>query len=221
LLKRYTRIEQYQIAVVEQNVLSRATLSNRKEAFRRLREFYALSDKVPMFPIYRDLMNFDSESAPLLSLLVVWSRDPLFRATSKVIFKVNPGSEVVKGNLEDSLIEEFSNDHSQLSLAKVARYAASSWTQSGHLTGHTKKIRARVQPRPASLTLALLLAYVSGWTGERVFTSPWCQLLDLSGSAAKSLASLAHREGLLDLKVVGSIVDISFPRFNRFIEGLM
>jgi hypothetical protein len=212
-------LDQYKIAVIEQNALGKATQANGKETFRRLRELYGLSGEIPLFSIYRELLTFDSESAPLLSFLVAWARDPLFRATSPAIFDAGPGSGVSKHNLERSLLESYPDDHSPLSIAKIARYASSSWTQSGHLIGHTKKIRTRVQPRPASLTLALLLACVCGSTGESLFTSPWCRLLDLSGSEAKSLASQAHREGLIDLKVVGSIVDISFPRFGRMLEG--
>ena len=217
----HSDFEQYKVAVLEQNVLGKGTASNSKEAFRRLRELYALSDNVPIFQIYRELLTFDPESMPLLSLIVVWARDPLFRATSNPVIEAPIGSEVSKKDLELSLSKTFPAEHSEMSLAKIARYASSSWKQSGHLTGHFKKIRTRVQPRPVSITLALLLGYVAGWNGDNMFNSPWCQLLDLNGSEAKSLATQAHREALIDLKIVGSIVDISFPRFNAMIGGLL
>jgi hypothetical protein len=67
--------------------------------------------------------------------------------------------------------------------------------------------------------LALILGYVRGLRGEDLLKSIWCRLLDLNSTEVKSLAAQAHREGLLNMRAVGSVVEIDFPRFNQFLEG--
>lgn len=210
--------EVYRQAIVDNNVLRKETETTRRETFRRLRELYGLSEKVPMFSAYRDLVAFDPDSIALLSLLVAWTRDPLLRGTTSAIFSASVGSTVTGDDVRHALMERFPNHHNAPSIAKIARYTASTWTQSGHLVGRTKKIRQRVQPRPAAVTLALLLAHVSDFHGEALFTSPWCRLLDLTPGQATSLGTQAHRENLLNLKIIGSVVEIDFPRFIRFPE---
>jgi hypothetical protein len=63
--------EDYQRAVINENVLGKATETTRQKTFRHLRELYALSPKVPIFSIYRDLMKFDPQSGPLLFISVL------------------------------------------------------------------------------------------------------------------------------------------------------
>jgi hypothetical protein len=212
-------IEDYSRAVVEDNVLRKATKTTRLETLRRLRELYALSTKYPIFTIYRELMIFDPASAPLLSLFIAWARDPLFQATTPAIVGAAFGSRVTADDLQQALSEAYPHQYSVNNLEKIARNAASSWTQSGHLTGRTKKIRTRVEPRPAAVTFALIMSHVCGDAGPQLFTSVWCRLLDLNSSEARSLAEQAHRQELLTLRAIGSVVEISFPRFRQFLKG--
>jgi hypothetical protein len=224
MLKEITRLlasadaragtEDYRRLVLSENVLGKRTQTTRQETVRRLRELYALSSKVPIFSLYRQLMKFDSQSAPLLSLLIAWARDPLLRATTPAISQASVGESVRSDDLQQALTEAYPHQYSAIILGNVARHAASSWTQSGHLTGRTKKIRSRVQPRPAVVTFALILGYVGGIAGAQLFTSVWCRLLDLNATEARSLAEQAHRQELLTLRAIGSVVEITFPRFQ-------
>ena len=96
----------------------------------------------------------------------------------------------------------------------IARNAAASWTQSGHLTGHSTKLRSTIEATPAALCLALLVGNAEHRSGEDLFSSPWCRLLDLTPERARQVAVQAHREGLLDFKAIGSVVEVSFPKFQ-------
>jgi hypothetical protein len=212
-------IDDYRKLVLTENILGKATETTRRETVRRLRELYGLSSKLPIFATYRELVMFDTYSAPLLSLLVAWARDPLLRATTPAILRATIGDQVRSDDLQQALTEAYPHQYSANNIGKIARNAASSWTQSGHLTGHTKKSRSRVQPRPAALTFALILGHVAGAAGAQLFSSIWCQLLDLNPSEARSLAEQAHRQELITLKAVGSVVEISFPRFRHFLKG--
>jgi hypothetical protein len=212
-------IEDYSRAVVEENVLAKATETTRQKTFRHLRELYALSSAVPIFSVYRELMKFDPTSAPLLSLSIAWARDPLLRATTPAILNATVGDRVTGDDFQQALTEAYPHQYSANNIGKIARNAASSWTQSGHLTGRTKKIRSRVQPRPAAITFALILGHVGGVAGAQLFSSVWCRLLDLNPTEARSLAEQAHRQELITLRAIGSVVEISFSKFQRFLKG--
>jgi len=211
--------DDYNRAVVEKNFLGKATESTRQKTLRHLRELYGLSSVIPIFSLFRDLMTSDAESGALISLLIAWARDPLLRATTPPILNAIIGDQVASGDLQQALTDVYPHQYSANNISKIARNAASSWTQAGHLTGRTKKIRTRVQPRPAAVTFALILAHVTGISGEQLFSSIWCRLLDLNASEARSLAEQAHRQELLTLRAVGPVVEISFPRFSQFLKG--
>jgi hypothetical protein len=214
-----TSAEDYQRVVISENLLGKATETTRQKTFRHLRELYALSPKVPIFSVYRELTKFDPQSGPLLSLLITWARDPLLRATTSAILGATIGDQVRSDDLQQALTEAYPHQYSANNIGKIARNAASSWAQSGHLTGRAKKIRSRVQPRPAAVTFALILGHVAGAAGGQLFSSIWCRLLDLNPSEARSLAEQAHRQELVTLKAVGSVVELSFPRFGLFLKG--
>ena len=67
--------------------------------------------------------------------------------------------------------------------------------------------------------MALLLGHVSQLPSSQLFGSIWCRLLDLGPAQARSLAEQAHREALITLKAVGSVVEVNFPRFIELLEG--
>lgn len=212
-------IDDYSRAVIEKNALGKATETTRQKTFRHLREIYALSSSVPMFSLYRELLKFDPHAAPLLSFLIAWARDPLLRGTTPAILRATFGDRVTGDDLQQALSEAYPHQYSVNNIGKIARNAASSWTQSGHLTGRTKKIRSRVEPRPTAVTFALILGHVGGIAGAQLFSSIWCRLLDLNPSEARSLAEQAHRQELITLRAVGPVVEITSPRFHQFFKS--
>jgi hypothetical protein len=213
------QLEDYTRSVIDRNVLGKATESTRQKTFRHLRELYALSSEVSIFLVYRELMQIDPQSGPLLSLLIAWARDPLFRATTPAVLNATVGDRVMSGDLQQAVADAYPHQYSENNLGKIARNAGSSWTQSGHLVGRTKKIRSRVQPRPAALTFALILGHVTGFAGVQLMSSVWCRLLDLNASEARSLAEQAHRQELITLRAIGPVVEITFPRFRQFLKS--
>jgi predicted RecB family nuclease len=110
----------------------------------------------------------------------------------------------------------FPNQYSEKSRNQTARHAASSWTQSGHLAGRTKKTRQHVKPTVVAVTMAFFLGNMAGYHGAAVFSNPWCHLLDLNADRAKAMGFDAHRASLLDLRAVGDVVELSFPLLAEF-----
>ena len=201
----------YADAIVGRNVLNKGTESTRVKSLRHLRELYGLSPEIPIFYALRQLQARDSTATPQLALLCAWTRDPLLRATTSVIFNTPEGMSVPASAFADAIAEAFPDQYSDLNRQKIARNARATWTYSGHLEGRVNKIRRRVVARPAAVAYALLLASVSGLAGEALFTSTWCRLMDLTAEQARAGAANAHRYGLLNFKAAGSVVEISFP----------
>jgi hypothetical protein len=201
----------YQAAVLEQNVLAKSTVSTRQKTLRHLKELYGLDDSIPAFSVLRTLDAIDPSSRPLLAIQVAWSRDPLLRATTSVIENAHEGESVDASMMADAIDQAFAGRYSTLNRAKIARNVASSWSQSGHLSMGARKKRRHVHPQAVAATMAFLFGAVAGYLGAAVFDSPWTRLLDLDAQRARSAARAAHQSGLLDLRMSGEIIELSFP----------
>lgn len=212
--------EAYRDAVLQRNVLNKTTDSTRQKSFRHLRELYALSEVTPIFAVLRKFEALDPTSLRLVALQVAWARDPLLRATTPAVLDASESERVETASLAQALEDAFPRQYSELNRNKIARNAASSWTQAGHLAGRAKKTRRCVKPAVAAVCMALFLGSSAGYHGAAVFANPWCSLLDLNPDRARSMGQEAHRAGLLNLRAVGEIVELDFPMLTTFQECL-
>jgi hypothetical protein len=208
----------YREAILQRNVLSKTTDSTRQKSLRHLRELYGLDEAVPIFALLRKLHSLNGASLPLLALQVAWARDPLFRGTTLPVIDATEGAQVETASLAQALEAAFPQQYSELNRNKIARNAASSWTQSGHLAGRARKIRQRLKPTPTASVMAFFLGAIAGHHGVAMFSNPWCRLLDLDRDRARTMGFDAHRAGLLNMREVSEIVEVSFPLLAQF-EG--
>jgi hypothetical protein len=125
----------YLDAIVSKNVLGKDTESTRVKSLRHLRELYGLSPEIPIFHALRQLQARDATATPQLALLCAWTRDPLLRATTSVIFNTPEGMSVPASAFADAISEAFPDQYSDLNRQKIARNARATWTYSGHLAG--------------------------------------------------------------------------------------
>jgi hypothetical protein len=204
----------YADAVIEGNCLRKPTTSTRRLSLQRLSELYALDPEIPIFRVLRQLWDADPVSRPLLAILAALSRDPLLMATAHAIVPLADGLEMPRKSMAEGLREKVGVRLSDATLDKVIRNTASSWSQSGHLSGRTFKIRRKIQPTPRAVAFALYLGVGSGFHGEELLASGWIRTLDCSPSQALNLAVEAKRLGLLDLRVAGDVFDLSFNRLD-------
>ncbi len=201
----------YRSAVLIENCLGKRTAATRAISFQRLKELYALDERVPLFRVLRRLWGENHPSRPLLALLMGLARDPLLRATAAPIIQVPAGVEVMRQSVQEALAGSAGTRFNDATLDTVVRNTLSSWTQSGHLRGRSRKVRERVEATPAATAFALLLGYLPGKRGYRLFETPWAGVLDSDPGKLLDLAGDAKRLGLLDLKQSGSMLDVSFP----------
>ena len=207
----------YRAAILQRNVLGKTTASTRRKSFRHLRELYALDEAVPIFSLLRKLHSADhGTSLPLLALQVAWSRDPLLRATTPPVLDAAVGDRLERASLVRAFEAVFPDQYSPATLKTTTQNAASSWTQAGYLKGRLNKVRQKLRPTAVAVTMALFLGQLAGYHGAAVFSSPWVRLLDLGADRARAMAQEAHRAGLLNLRAVGEVVELSFPMLDRF-----
>lgn len=201
--------EEYRAAVVDENVLLKPTASTRAKSYEQLRQLYILDSQNVLFRSLRQLWDSE-ESQPLLAVLCAVARDPFLRTTAEMIVEVPTGQPVTTQALMDQVTESFPGRLNPATLAATGRNIASSWQQSGHLTGKLHKMRALATGGPAATAYALLLGYLCGERGMGVFATLWARLIDAPPSVLDAQAFAAAQRGWLDYRRIGEIADIGF-----------
>jgi len=202
---------EYRESIMTHNCLGKRTLSTRRASDQRLGELYALDPAVPLFRVMRVLWESDHRGRPLLALLLAAARDPLLRISAEPILTAGPGEQVARQRFTNSISRATGARFNDAILDKIVRNAASSWTQSGHLQGRSHKVRQAIAPTPAVVAFALLQGFILGVRGQALFHTFPARLLGASPSGLLDLAQDAKRLGLLDLRVSGDVVEITFP----------
>lgn len=213
--------EEYEQAVLKENVLSKDTVGARRRTLRYLRQLYLLRPESILFRALSDLWNDDPTGQPLLACLCAMARDPLFRASQSPILNSNPGDEVSSSDLGKAVEKEFPESYSESTLAKIGRNISSSWEQSGHLRAvtRTEKVRQRAVCTPSATAFALLLGHLQGEAGAALFDTIWAQALDRPRSHLLDIAAIASQRSLIDLRHSGGITDVGFSVLLRPMEG--
>jgi hypothetical protein len=202
--------DDYRRAVIDDNVLGKTSNSSRQRSFRYLRELYGLDADEPSFRAFRVLWNHDADAQPLIALASALTRDPALRGTATAVLRAPVGTQVTADDLAAAVIDAYPSSYSDPIAHKIGRNAASTWTQSGHLAGRTKKTRTKANPRAASVAYALFLASLEGREGDLLFETLPVQAQDAPKHMLKELAREASRRGWLDFRSIGSVTEIGF-----------
>jgi hypothetical protein len=96
-------------------------------------------------------------------------------------------------------------------LIATAQRLASSWAQAGYLRGKQTKRWVHPHVNPIVTAFALLLGYLCGLRGARLFESNWTQLLDRPPAELIELTVEASTQEWLRYKAAGAVVEITFP----------
>jgi hypothetical protein len=212
--------EAYEEAVLEANLLGKATAGSRRRTYRYLRELYLLRPDALLFRALRDLWPLDPRAQPLLAGLCALARDSVFRASSGAIIASSPGDTISSAELADAVAAKFPTSYGDATLAKIGRNTFSSWEQTGHLAvgERGEKVRVRAVCGPADVAYALLLGHVGGARGQILFETLWARALDQPASHLFDLAATASQQGMLELRHAGGVIEIGFSTLLRPIE---
>ena len=198
----------YAAAVIDENVLGKATAATRRMTNQRLGELYGLDPRLPIFRVLRRLWSMDIPGRPLLAMLCALARDPLLRSTAPFVLALPMGTELDRARFRDTLRQSVGRRLNDAVLDQAARKCASSWTQSGHLAGRMRKIRRQVVPSPGPLALAFWLGTMEGHAGRALLDSRWTRVLDRQDAALMPVALRTKQLGLIHLRAGGDVVEI-------------
>lgn len=200
--------EDYASAIIEGNVLGKQTTSTRRLTNQRMGELYGLSLTLPIFRVLRRLWEIDEPGRPLMALLCALARDPLLRATAPAVLTLPLGGELSRLAMSTAIRAATGSRLNESVLDKVARNAASSWSQSGHLIGRVRKIRQEVKPTPGSAVMVAWIGSQFGLAGEDLLRTPWAHVLDQSPVELLDLILRAKQFGLINASAGGGVVEI-------------
>ncbi len=203
--------ERYRHAIVDENLLGKATRSTRLKAARYLTNLYALDPSKAVFRLLRHFWAADPAGRPMLAYLAASARDLLLRESSPIVLEVPRGQTLDAFTIAQALSESHPARFRATTLHSTAQNLASSWTQAGYLMGKVNKRRSQPTVTPRVAAYSLLLAYLCGLRGMLLLNSFWAGLLDRTPAELFDLAMEASKQGWLRLKAAGSVVEITFP----------
>jgi hypothetical protein len=204
---------------VDHNAVEKPSAAGRTKTFRHLRELYGMDPRVELFQALRIAWNDAESERPLLAALCAMARDPVYRASAGVVRRLSVGDYLSKGTFAAEVAGDFPGHYSKGVSARIGRNVASSWTQAGLLTGRTKKRRQAANAGPVSLAYAMYLGHLAGASGKRLFDTVWTSILDKSPAELESLAERASRQGWIEYRASGGMVDVTFRHLSAAIEA--
>ena len=205
----------YKAAIVDQNLLGKPTASARRITFERLRELYGLDPNMLIFRALKDLWDADGSAQPMIALLCSTARDPILRAMTPFVFRLPMDTTVTPHEFAEEAEHQFPGKFVASSRQRLGRNVSSSWEQSGILSGQQTKKRAKPRARPTSLAYALLLGDLCGKRGQGLFTTLWANMLDAPIHELNALAVIASRQGWIEYRAAGDVVEVSFQHLMR------
>lgn len=203
--------DEYVAAIVEQNVLGKPTQTTRKRTAQRLVELYGLDQTRPVFRLLRQFWTADAPARPMLAYLAAAARDPLLRDTTPFVVALPVRETVTPAQISQHMTEKYPKRFQASTGLATAQRLASSWGQAGYLTGKVNKKRTRPVVTPVVVTFALLLGYLCGLRGKMLLDTAWTRMLDRTPAEIADLAAEASKQGWMNYKAAGSVVEIVFP----------
>jgi hypothetical protein len=201
----------YLRAIKDENCLGKRSDKTRILTYRHLADLYSLDYSKALFRAMLFFWNRDIPGRSLLALLCAYARDPILRSTAPFILKFPEGATITREAMEEYIDENEPGRFSASTLKSTAQNVNSTWTKSGHLEGHVRKIRAHAHPTEGSVSYAMLLGYLTGVRGSELLQTEYFSLLDCPFDKAIVLAEDASRKGWIVFKRVGNVIEVLFP----------
>lgn len=203
--------EEFQKDIEQYNLLNKPTLKARQLTWRHLVELYGMSTEITLFRIFRLFWEADKDARPVLACQMGLARDPLLRLSKEKILELNLGQLLTRQEMEGLFAERFPDRFSPATLKSVAQNVNGTWTNAGYLQGRTKKHRSEPSIRAVNVAFALVMGYLQGVSGNRLFSTEWMQMLECRSERLIDLARMASHSGLITFKHSSEVIEVGFP----------
>jgi hypothetical protein len=200
-------------AILEDNLLAKATVNNRDHANRRMRQLYGLDSRICLYRNFRRLYFSEKASLPMLAVLIAMARDALFRKSAEVIRECAVGSPVDAPVFAKSLDAVAGGRMGKETLRHACGNVLNSWGQAGYLSDGKPRQRQRPEVGAAACAYALFLGWLQGVRGRLLFETEWAKTLDRSADDLIALATAAARRGMLEMLHAGGVIEVRFPGY--------
>jgi hypothetical protein len=196
-------------AILEDNVLGKATRSGRMNSATKLIDLYSFNPELQLYFAFEVLWRDSSPSRPVLALLLALSRDTVLRASVETVIGVPVGSAITKDQLYKSLLSGFASKYAETTLQSTTRNIASSWRQSGHIKGKSPIVRTKAPADFHALAFAVIIGYLRGLRGQNLLASEWVRLLDFDSGELEAAISHAHIHGFITSRKIGDVLELT------------
>ena len=197
--------------LLNENVVAKQTQHNKKDTAKCLKKLYLLDDHDPAFKVFHYFWGMASDKEkPLLTLLLAITRDFLLSESIDTIMSIAPGNRVDVSVIEQCIESIHPKKYTEKTRLSSAQNIASSWKQSGHITGKIKNLRTQAIPGYYDVAFALFLGYLHGLRGDFLFQTKWTKALDCSENELRNLAQEAAKRELLSFQYAGNVTVVNF-----------
>lgn len=209
--------EAYRRAILEDNVLHKATASNREKTFKFLRRLYALDPGICLFREMRRLQRFAADDSRLLAGLLAMAREPILRQCLDLVLRTPVGESLGRQQFENWIRAHAPGQYSEAMFMSFSHNLYASFYQLGYLGESIGKARSRVRPKIgiASATYAAFLDWLQGMSGVSLLQGSFSKALDLGTDEHIALLTAAGRQGLLKAAYSGGVLHLDFRGFLR------
>jgi len=200
----------YKAAILKDNILGKPTFSSRDKSLRHLVQLYGLDPQMALFRQLRKLATEDPASLPLMAMTCTFCRDAQLRQGFALIEKLKVGEVLSRERMEQHLEAGFPGRFSPAMKKSLAQNINTTWTVSGHLAGHSKKIRTLPMPRMAASVYAMFAGYLLGMRGEILLHSVFSRLVAADPTAIVAHLATGSARGWLRFRHAGGVTEIDY-----------
>lgn len=209
--------EEYRRAIIADNVLRKATASNREKTHKFLGRLYALDPETCLFRELRRLHPYAAADGRLLIGLLAMAREPLLRECADMVLSVPVGENLGRPDFEAWIRGYAAGRFSETMYVSFSHNLYASFHQLGFLGESSGSARGRTRPQAgiASAAYAAFLDWLDGMSGVALLRGRYSRVLDLDPEGHISLLMAAVRQGLLRGGYSGGVLDLAFPGFLK------
>ncbi len=206
-----TGVEDFKNAIIDDNCTGKRSGATRNYTYSYLKNLYGLDPSVLIFRALRYFWQRDIKARPLLAFLCAFSRDSILKETFPFVQKQPIATTVTKDACKVFIQQTFQGRFGENMTDSLVRNLMATWKQASYLEGFKKKVRTQPELTAGGVSYALFLGFLQGISGEVLFETKYCKLMDYHKSLLIEKASEASRKGWIVLKRIGNVIEVLFP----------